>query len=94
MRLRRSELWAASTIRVASRRPMYAAEGPVRQSPEEQHLADQERLLADLTEQLATKEAEFATVNAQFDRFRTSYLARFAPLYAELDRLEAEIARL
>ena len=72
----------------------YGAEGPVRRSPEEHHLADQERLLADLTEQLATAEAEVATTGAEFARFRTSYLARFAPLYSELDRLEAEIARL
>lgn len=67
---------------------------PVRRSPEEEHLADQERHLADLTEQLATKEAEFATVGAEFVRFRMTYLARFAPLYSEFDRLEAEIARL
>lgn len=66
----------------------------VRQTPEDEHLADQERLLAELTAQLATKEAEFATVGAALARFRISYLSRFAPLYAELDRLEAETARL
>ena len=69
-------------------------EGRVRRTPEEEHLADQERLLEELTEQLATKETEFATLGVDFARFRAAYLARFAPLYAELDRLEAEIARL
>jgi hypothetical protein len=66
----------------------------VRRTPEEEHLADQERLLEELTEQLATKEADFATSGVEFARFRSSYLTRFAPLYAELDRLEAEVARL
>ena len=68
--------------------------GSVRRSPEEEHLADQERLFADLSEQLVTKETEFATTGTEFARFRVAYLARFAPLYSELDRLEAEIARL
>jgi hypothetical protein len=63
-------------------------------TPEEQHLAEQERLIEELTEQLATKETEFATAGAEFARFRTAYLRRFGPLYSELDRLEAEIARL
>ncbi len=63
-------------------------------TPEDEHLEEQERLLAELAEQLATKEAEFASVGAAFARFRVSYLARFAPLYAELDGLEAEISRL
>lgn len=66
----------------------------IAQTPEAEHLAEQEHLLADLTEQLATNEAEFATLGAEFARFRVTYLARFTPLYAELDRLEAEIARL
>lgn len=62
-------------------------------TPEAEHLADQERLLAELTEQLATKETEFATIGAELARFRVHYLRRFAPLYAEIDRLDAEIAR-
>jgi hypothetical protein len=62
-------------------------------TPEAEHLAEQERLLAELTEQLATKETEFATTGAEFARFRVAYERRFAPLYAELDRLDAEIAR-
>lgn len=62
-------------------------------TPEAEHLADQERLLAELTEQLATKETEFATLAAELARFRVQYLGRFAPLYAEIDRLDAEIAR-
>lgn len=70
------------------------AEGAVSRTPEEDALAEQERLLGELTEQLATKEAEYATVSVEFARFRTAYLARFAPLYAELDQVEAEIARL
>jgi hypothetical protein len=66
----------------------------VRRTPEDEHLVDQERLLDEVTEQLATKETEFATLGVEFARFRAAYLARFAPLYAELDRLEAEIARI
>ena len=62
-------------------------------TPEAEHLAGQERLLAELTEQLATKETEFATLAAELARFRVQYLGRFAPLYAEIDRLDAEIAR-
>ena len=67
---------------------------PIAQTPEAEHLAEQERLLVELTEQLAAEEAEFATLGAEFARFRMTYLGRFAPLYAELDGLEAEIARL
>ena len=62
-------------------------QGEVRRTPEDEHLAEQERLFVELAEQLATIGAEFAV-------FRATYLARFAPLYLELDRLEAEIARL
>lgn len=65
----------------------------VHRTPEEDQLAEQERVLAELTEQLATKETEFATAGAEFARFRVAYLQRFAPLYRELDGLEAEIAR-
>lgn len=65
-----------------------------RRSPEEDHLEEQERLLEELTEQLATKEAEFVSLGTAFARFRVSYTARFAPLYAQLDRLQAEILRL
>jgi hypothetical protein len=63
------------------------------ETPEEEHLREQERLLAGLTEDLATKEAEFATEGVEFARFRHHYLRRFAPLYAEVDRLEAEVAK-
>ncbi len=66
----------------------------VHRTPEDEHLAEQERLLAELTEQLATTETEFATSAAEFARFRTAYLHRFAPLYSELDHLQAETARL
>lgn len=66
----------------------------VRLTPEGEHLANQERLLRELTEELATEEAAFATMTAAFSRFRISYLTRFAPLYAELDRLLADAARL
>jgi hypothetical protein len=69
-------------------------DGRVRITPAEERLAEQERLLAELTEQLASKEAELASVQLALDRFRVSYLARFAPAYAELDRLEAEVLRL
>jgi hypothetical protein len=64
-----------------------------RLTPEAEHLVEQERLLEELTEQLTAKEAEFAETGSAFARFRVEYLRRFAPLYAELDRLEAEIAR-
>ena len=70
------------------------AERKVRQTPEAEHLAEQERLFSELTEQLATRETEFATLGSEFARFRVAYLARFAPLYAEVDRLEADIARI
>ena len=61
---------------------------------EVEHLAEQERVLDELADQLASREAEFAALDADFGRFRESYLARFAPLYAELDRIEAEIERV
>jgi len=64
-----------------------------RLTPEAEHLAEQERLLEELTEHLTAKEAEFAETGSAFARFRAEYLRRFAPLYTELDRLEAEIAR-
>ncbi|MGH2975984.1 MAG: J domain-containing protein [Solirubrobacterales bacterium] len=60
---------------------------------DEERLAEQERLLARLTEELATREAEAATMEAEFGRFRAAYAMRFGPLYAELDRLQAEIRR-
>ncbi len=63
-----------------------------RLTPEAEHLAEQERLLEELTEQLTAKEAEFAETGSAFARFRSDYLGRFGPQYAELDRLEAEIA--
>ena len=63
------------------------------QTPEEEHLAEQERLLAELSDQLASREAENKTQDAWFARFRMEYLRRFAPLYAEIDRLEAAVAR-
>jgi hypothetical protein len=62
-------------------------------TPEAEHLAEQERLLEQLTDQLTAKEAEFAETGIAFARFRAEYMRRFAPLYAELDHLEAEIAR-
>ncbi|MGC8635229.1 MAG: JAB domain-containing protein [Candidatus Limnocylindrales bacterium] len=67
---------------------------PIAPTPEAEHLAEQEQLLGELTERVAAEEADFATLGAEFARFRVTYLARFAPLYAELDRLDAEIARL
>ncbi|MEK6719260.1 MAG: hypothetical protein AABZ33_01165 [Chloroflexota bacterium] len=70
------------------------AERKVRQTPEAEHLAEQERLFSELTEQLATRETNLATLGSDFARFRAAYLIRFAPLYAELDRLEADIARI
>jgi hypothetical protein len=63
-----------------------------RLTPEAEHLAEQERLLEELTEHLTAKEAEFAEAGNAFTRFRAEYLRRFAPLYTELDRLDAEIA--
>ena len=66
---------------------------PPRLTPEAEHLAEQERILEELTEHLTAQEAEFAEIGRAFARFRVEYLRRFAPLYAELDRLEAEIAR-
>ena len=51
-------------------------------------------MLAELTDELATREAEFAGLGGEFAHFRISYLRRFGPLYADLDRLDAEIARI
>lgn len=62
-------------------------------TPEAKHLAELEGQLAELTEQLAAKETDFATTGSEFAQFRSSYLRRFGPLYAELDSLDAEIAR-
>ena len=64
-----------------------------RPTPEAEHLAEEEHLLEELTDQLTAKEAEFAATGSAFARFRAEYQRRFAPLYAELDRLEAEVAR-
>jgi hypothetical protein len=64
-----------------------------RLTPEAEHLAQQEKLLEELTEQLTTREAEYAETGSAFARFRVEYIRRFAPLYAELDRIEADIAR-
>jgi hypothetical protein len=69
-------------------------ETSLRRTPEDDHLADQERLLEELTDLLSTREMEFATKGVEFARFRAAYLTKFAPLYAELDRLEAEVARI
>lgn len=63
-------------------------------TPRKEELARQERLLAELTELLAARETDLATSQGELDRFRIAYVRRFAPLYAELDRLEVEIARL
>lgn len=62
-----------------------------RVSPEAACLAEQERLLGDLTDQLANGETEFTETTAEFDRFRQQYLRRFAPLHAELERLESDL---
>lgn len=65
----------------------------LRRTPEAEHLAQQEQLLEELSEQLAAREEEFAETGSAFARFRSEYVRRFAPLYAELDRREAEIAQ-
>lgn len=62
-------------------------------TPEAEHLAEQERLLEEITEQLAERESEFAETGSAFARFRAEYFHRFVPLYAECDRIEAEIAQ-
>lgn len=64
-----------------------------RLTPEAEHLAQQERLLEEIADQLAEREAEFAETGSAFAHFRAEYVRRFAPLYAEHDRLEADIAR-
>jgi hypothetical protein len=62
-------------------------------TPEERYLREQDERLSELTQRLAEKEAEFATTRSRLAAFRTEYVKRFGPLYAELDRLEASIAR-
>ena len=60
-------------------------------TPEAEHLQQQEQVLAELTDQLTAREAELATIRAEFAEFASFYLRRFGPLYAELDRIEAEL---
>lgn len=64
-----------------------------RPTPEAEHLAEQESLLAELVDQLARQEEALAESASQLAKFREEYLRRFGPLYAEYDRLQAEIAR-
>ena len=86
---------ADPAVQTALPEPLDAQRRRTRESrEEEERLATEERLLAELTEALAWREAEFAADGLALARFRLSYLARFAALYAELDRLEAEILGL
>ncbi len=63
-----------------------------RLTPEAKHLLEQEELLEKLAEQLTADEMEFAETGTAFARFRAEYFVRVAPLYAELHRLEADVA--
>lgn len=63
-------------------------------TPEEKHLADQQATLDELADALTAREQAFAEAGTRFARFREMYVRRFAPLYADLDGLEAQVARL
>lgn len=54
----------------------------------------QEQELDALTEELAAAEEALRAVALELGLFRARYLRRLSPLYAQLDRVEAEIAQL
>lgn len=66
--------------------------GTVALVDDEAECAELERRLSYLLDELATREAEFTSTGRDLAVFRLAYVRRFGPLYAELDRLEAEIA--
>lgn len=62
--------------------------------PEEQELEQRQAEIASLEAALSDKELELATRSESIQRFHTRYLQMVGTLYAELDAVEAEIARL
>lgn len=62
-------------------------------TPEEQELENKQRELAALEAELAERELDLATVQAELHTFEREYLRVVGVRYAELDEIEAEIAR-
>lgn len=64
-----------------------------RLTPEEQELEKKRRELVELEAELAERELELATLQAELHTFEREYLRVVGVRYAELDEIEAEIAR-
>jgi len=64
------------------------------QTPEEHELERKRAELSSLESDLAQKELEYATLTTELHAFEYRYLSVVGVLYAELDRIEAEIADL
>lgn len=62
-------------------------------TPEEQELEKKQRELAALEAELAERELDLATLQAELHTFEREYLRVVGVRYAELDEIEAEIAR-
>lgn len=65
-----------------------------KQTPEEQELERKKIELAALENELAQRELELSTLQAELRAFELRYLRTVGVKYAELDKLEAEIAEL
>ena len=64
-----------------------------RLTPEEQELEKKQRELSALETELAERELELTTVQAELHAFEREYLRVVGVRYAELDEIEAEIAK-
>ncbi|MBK7599652.1 MAG: hypothetical protein IPJ07_14470 [Acidobacteria bacterium] len=61
-------------------------------SPEERELDKKRKELADLEIELADRELELATLKAELNQFENRYLRIVGWRYAELDKINAQIA--
>ncbi len=87
-------MWLSTAFRVlASRCPLPTL--PARLlNPEEEELARKQSQLADLEAELAERELVRATLQADLAALEKRYLDVVGRRYAELDRLEAQIAEV